>query len=402
MKKLQSNYVLAGIAGIGLILSFFLIQKFFGGDGAAQALCNALSETGSCDKVSESSFSAIRNIPFFGDVPIALFGFAFYGFLGFLFVWSERDKNSETDYLRFAFYMIALGAVVDLALLLISAFVIKAICGLCAATYVVTLALLALTYSRFQEIKEKSPAKILPVVSKDFLNFAIAILAFLLVGQVFGKITTSSLTAGEHSGASQVSRALADYDAAPITPIDIVGSSVEGDPKAPITIVKFADFNCGHCMHTSHILRGILRDYEGIVKVIYKNFPLDGNCNRLVQRSSPEASSCVAASAAICADKQNKFSVVYAGLYKDTELGVMHTPATVLKLAESSGLNMNSFRSCLSSPAVRQQISKEVDEAEKLNIRSTPSLYINNKAIRSGTPDEQFLRELINKLMKKV
>ncbi|EQA44516.1 vitamin K epoxide reductase family protein [Leptospira broomii serovar Hurstbridge str. 5399] len=403
MKKIQLNYVLTGIAAIGLIISFLLIQKYFGGgDGAAKALCDALSESGSCDKVSESSFSAIRNIPFFGDVPIALFGFAFYGFIGFLFVWAERYKEKEADYTRLAFYLLILGLIVDISLFLVSSLVIEAICGLCVATYLVTLALLGITYIKFKAIQEKTITKVFPVITKDILNFAIALLIFLLIGQVFGKISGPSLTAGEHSGASQIARSLAEYEAAPVIPIDITGSSFQGDANAPITIVKFADFNCGHCMHTSHILKGILRDYEGIVKVVYKNFPLDGNCNRLVQRSSPQASSCVAASAAICADKQHKFPVIYDGLYADNELGVMHTPATVLKLAESNGLDMNSFRSCLASPAVRQQIAKEVDDAEKMDIRSTPSLFINNKAIRSGTPDEKFLRELINSLIKKV
>lgn len=49
-----------------------------------ETICNALSESGSCDKVSESAYSAIRNVPGLGDLPIALFGFLFYGFVGFL------------------------------------------------------------------------------------------------------------------------------------------------------------------------------------------------------------------------------------------------------------------------------------------------------------------------------
>ncbi|TGK03184.1 protein-disulfide isomerase [Leptospira langatensis] len=405
MKKLPSNYILAVVSAVAAFISFLLIRKFFGGqagDGVAQAICDALSDSGSCDKVSESSISAIRGVPIFGDIPIALFGFVFYGFITYLFVRSELNKEGAKGYLLFSFYLLLLALVVDVVLFSISVFYIDAICGLCAVTWTCTVLLTAGTFLQIRDFGDKSPKIIPSVLKTEGLNVYIAILALLVVGQIGGKSLNNSLVEGEHGGLSQIQKQLADYEKAPLLAIDTKGASFQGDPNAPITIVKYADFNCGHCMHTSHILKKVLRDYDGIVKVVYKNFPLDASCNRLVQAPRPEASSCVAASAAICADKQKKFAIMYDDLYKDTENQVMHTPSTVLSLAQQEGLDMNQFRSCLSSPAVRDQINKEVDEADKLQIHSTPSLFINNKAIQSGTPNEQFLRALIESLIKKV
>ncbi len=405
MKKLPSNYILAVISGIGAIVSFLLIRKYFGGqagDGVAQALCDALSDTGSCNKVSESAISAIRNIPWIGDLPIALFGFVFYGFISYLFVFSEIKKEEGEGYLVLAFYLLVLGLVVDLGLFLVSVFYIDAICGLCAVTWVTTLVLVAGTFIQIKDVTNKSPSRIYSVVSKEGLNTLIVILGASVIGLIGGKSFHNSLVDGEHGGLSQIQKQLSDYEKAPTLSIDIKGASFQGDPNAPITIVKFADFNCGHCMHTSHILKKILRDYDGVVKVVYKNFPLDGTCNRLISSARPEASSCVAASAAICADKQKKFPNMYDALYKNTENQVMHTLSTVLGQAQELNLDMNQFRSCLSSVTVRDQINKEVDEADKLEIHSTPSLFINNKAIQSGTPKEEFLRALIENLIKKV
>lgn len=405
MKKLPSNYILSALAAIGAVISFFLIRKYFGGqggDGVAQALCDALSETGSCNKVSESAVSAIRNVPFFGDIPIALFGFVFYGLLAFLFVRSETQKEESVKYLLLAFYLLIVGFVIDLGLFATSVFYIDAVCGLCAATWAVTVLLLVGTYIQIRDIKDKSPAQLIPSISKEALNYVIVILGALVIGLIGGRSFTNSLVEGEHTGLSRIQKQLSDYEAAPTVSIDIKGASFQGDPNAPITIVKFADFNCGHCMHTSHILKKILRDYDGVVKVVYKNFPLDGSCNRLISSPRPEASSCVAASAAICADKQKKFPAMYDSLYKNTENQVMHTLSTVLAQAQDLKLDMNQFRSCLSSVAVKDQINHEVDEADKLQIHSTPSLFINNKPIESGTPKEEFLRALIENLIKKI
>ncbi|MGQ2825432.1 vitamin K epoxide reductase/DsbA family protein, partial [Leptospira kirschneri] len=358
--------------------------------------------SGSCDKVSESAYSAIRNVPGLGDIPIALFGFLFYGFVGFLFVLSEIKKESAEANLRLAFYVLILGLTADLGLFLLSVGVIKALCGLCVATYVVTILLLAVNFSAFKSLSDKSVGAVLNSLNGNFFNFIIVILSFFVLGLYGGKISTNGarLVSGTANGEKSISEQLKEFGTTPAVSIDLKDVPVVGDPNAPITIVKYADFNCGHCMHTSKILKSFLSEYNGIIKVAYKNFPLDGNCNRLVGRKAPEASSCVAASAALCANEQKKFYPVYTGLYDDNEAGVMHTAVTVTRLAEKNGLNMDQFRSCMSSIKIRNQINREVDEAEKLKINSTPTLFINNKPLpKSGTPNVDFLHQLIRQLI---
>ncbi|TGK28102.1 protein-disulfide isomerase [Leptospira gomenensis] len=402
MKQSSKNKISVVLSALGLILSFLLIQKYYGDPGSVgEALCNTLSEPGSCDKVSESSFSAIRNVPALGDIPIALFGFVFYGFVGFLFVLSEIKKETADSNLRIAFYVLLLGLIVDGGLFAISVGVIQALCGLCAATYVITIALLAVNFSGFKSLSDKSIPAVSASLNGQYLNLLIVVLSFFVVGLYGGRISTggSRLVSGGF-GEKTAAQLIQEFEKTPTVRIDLKDVPVVGDPNAPITIVKYADFNCGHCMHTSKILKSFLSEYNGIIKVAYKNFPLDGNCNRLVGRKSPEASSCVAASAALCANQQNKFYPVYTGLYDDNEAGVMHTAATVIRLAERNGLNMDQFRSCMSSTKVRDQISREVEEAEVLKINSTPTLFINGKPLpKSGTPDVDFLRQLINQLI---
>ncbi|XDD50347.1 thioredoxin domain-containing protein [Leptospira sp. WS92.C1] len=404
MNQLSKNKISIILAAIGLILSFLLIQKYYGAPSSlGESLCNAISEPGSCDKVSESSFSAIRNFPGLGDLPVALFGFIFYGFVGFLFVLSEIKKETAESNLRLAFYVLILGLIADLGFFLISVGVIKALCGLCAATYLVTISLLAVNFVDFKTIKDKSFGAVSSSLNGNYLNLLIVALSLFVLGFYGGRVSTGGarLISGE-AGEKTIAQQLKEFESAPLVRIDLKDTPIVGDPNAPITIVKYADFNCGHCMRMSKILKSFLIEYDGIIKVAYKNFPLDNNCNRLVGRKAPEASSCVAASAALCANDQKKFNLIYTGLYEDNENGVMHTTASVIRLAEKNGLKMDAFRSCMSSPKVRDHINREVNEAEVLKINSTPTLFINNKPLpKSGIPELDFLRQLINELISK-
>ncbi|MCE9501613.1 MAG: thioredoxin domain-containing protein [Leptospira sp.] len=409
-----------GIGGIllsitGVIISLLLIFEFFGSGGAlVSTLCSVSG--GGCEKVAESNFSGFRNLPLLGDLPVALFGFTFYGLVAALFItplFSSQDNPSKIVLASLALALSIIAILADLALAVISVFVIDAVCILCVATYAVSIGIAVVSFLELKRLTGDTDSMIAnfkgvftsrEILNKKLLNLSIIILGFFATGMVFGNAAKpgSSFSISENSDMkTKIKEGLRIYETLPVVQIDMTNVPIAGEKTAPITIVKYADFNCGHCMHASHILKTILAEYTGIVRVAYKNFPLDGNCNKFVQRQSPGASSCIAASAAICAEKQGRFYPVYAGMYSDNEKGQMHTVSSINQIASLSGLNMSQFKKCLGSTEVRDQIMKEVDEAGRLRIESTPSIFVNNRPIASGTPEIEFLRALINHLMKK-
>lgn len=402
------NLIAILLSAVGVVLSVMLIQEFFGTAGAfVESLCSATGTAGGCMQVAASQYSAFRNVPLLGDVPVAFLGLTFYGFFAIVsyFAYSRQDEE-KLDLVRLLFLLALFGLVVDLILFGISKFVIGVICPLCFATYIVTLLLLVVTFLQLKQATGENPfmqinTSVLKTISTNFLNFLIIFLALFACGIGIGKFSNTGTSIGRAGDETVINEKIAAYEKAPVLNINTTDAPFLGDAGAPITIVKYADFNCGHCMHTSHILRQILTEFPGMVKVNYKNFPLDGNCNRLVGRKSPDASSCIAASASICAKKQNKFKEMYIGLYDDNEKGMHHSAGSVLELANNAGLNMAQFQACMGSEETKNYINKEVDEGEKLNIQSTPSLFVNNKAIDPGTPNPDFLRALIKKLIGK-
>ncbi|TGN20760.1 thioredoxin domain-containing protein [Leptospira idonii] len=406
-KKLNIIGIAASIAG--LVLSFLLAVEYFGlgTDNIANSACSAMGGGSSCLKVAESSFSAIPNVPILGDVPIALFGFGFYGVLSFLFFLNLRPSDEESFQTRSLLIVAiaALGFLLDIVLFGISVGIIGTVCQLCAFTYLVTFIIGVTGVLLVKEVKADYQ-KLKSAIVSTIGTLALVFFFSFSVGYASSKLTASpssnTLSTSKGMDTSEIEKKVAEYEASPALNIDISGSASIGKKDAPITIVKYADFNCGHCLHTSHILHTVLSEYDGMVKVVYRNFPLDGSCNHFVQQARPGASSCVAAMASICADKQGKFEQMYRGLYDNTEKGVAHSTSTVLNLANTLSLNVNQLKACMSSKEASDQLNKEIEEAGRLNIQATPSLYINDKRIDSGTPNPVFLKTLLDRLIKKI
>jgi protein-disulfide isomerase/uncharacterized membrane protein len=397
---------------IGAILSFLLIREFYGTSGDfVNSLCSVSGGDNGCEKIAQSEYSGFRNIPFTGDIPIALFGFAYYGvIMGISYFGIKGTSENGDGYLSLILLLSIFGLAIDLVLFSIMVLVVKVICPLCISTYAVTLLLIVKSY---REVQSKGGSKMIDFlktnipfnIKSNILNYFIIVLFFLTCGIGGGKFQFgqgSATKLGEEGDRSTIQKKIDAYEKSPLLALETKGIPFIGDEKAPITIVKYADFNCGHCMHTSFLLRQILQEYAGLVKVYYKNFPLDGNCNQLVTRKSPDGSSCIAASASICGAQQNKFKAVYEDLYSDTEKGIRHSTLSVIDIAKKANVSLPGFNTCMASKEVVEAINRDVEEARILDIKSTPSLFINNRAIDPGTPDPVFLRALLSNLTKKL
>lgn len=408
------KYNLAGIIVtiIGLSLCIALIQEFFGSAGAfVESLCSTTGDGDSCSKVAKSAWSGFRGLPVLGDVPVAHIGFTFYGFCGFLFYSIlKAEEEEKRGFVSLLFAVSLLGIVIDVFLLIISISQIGTVCILCAITYVVTISIFVLaylqakSYSGEEGIMSQVKLTVGKNITTNFLNYTIAVLLFFAGGIACARLSTPNKSGHEpdpESNKVYLQTKIEAFDKRPAVKIDLSQAPSVGSPNAKITIVKYADFNCGHCMHTSHIISQLLADFPNDIKVYYKNFPLDGSCNPLVQRKDPSASSCIAASAALCANKQGKFKEVYNGLYNDNENGVRHTISSVKEIANKAGANMQQLQACMGSTEIQNFILAEVKEGEVLNIQSTPSLYINNKPLDPGTPNPNFLKALVEHLLKK-
>jgi protein-disulfide isomerase len=60
--------------------------------------------------------------------------------------------------------------------------------------------------------------------------------------------------------------------------IDTASRPIRGEPSAKVEIINFDDLECPYCrMLNNEILPATLRHHHGLVKVVYKDYPLPGH-----------------------------------------------------------------------------------------------------------------------------
>lgn len=170
----------------------------------------------------------------------------------------------------------------------------------------------------------------------------------------------------------------ADPLAENIARFDLKNAPVFGDPKAPITIVEYADFECPVCRNVHDALRGLLPNYPQ-VKLIFKEFPLDN--------IHPWART--AALAGRCGYHQDPkdFWKLYDLIYDNQDIiSASNAYEKMIEFAGKAALNTDNFKSCLSSPQAAGEVDASMANAKVLEVRSTPTLFINGRRLVGADP----------------
>lgn len=170
----------------------------------------------------------------------------------------------------------------------------------------------------------------------------------------------------------------ADPLAANIAKFNLTNAPVFGDPKATITIVEYSDFECPVCRSLHDVLRGLLPKYPQ-VKVVFKDFPLEA--------LHPWART--AAIAGRCAYQQDPkaFWKLYDLIYDNQDvISASNAWDKMLEYAGRSGLNVDTFKSCMSSPQASGEVDASLTNGKELDVRSTPTVFVNGRRINGADP----------------
>jgi len=158
-----------------------------------------------------------------------------------------------------------------------------------------------------------------------------------------------------------------------------------GPTDAKITLIEFADFECPSCRQLDRILRDLLSQHPEI-RLVYKDFPL----------TTIHPWAMTAALAGQCAAKQSpaSFWKLHDTIFDAQDL---ITPSNVWEkmsdFANQIGLNVETFRTCMSNPETAQEIDKTTEEGHELNVTATPTIFVNGRRIVG--PDEPILKQSI-------
>lgn len=146
--------------------------------------------------------------------------------------------------------------------------------------------------------------------------------------------------------------------------------TVLGDPKAPATLLEFADLQCPICRrYSTDAFPTLVRDYvrTGKVKMDFRNFAFLG----------PDSTR--AAQAALAAGEQNKLWQFVERFYANQqgENTGYATDGFIRKVASQvPGLNVDRLMSERFAPKVRAELSRVQAEVTKLHVTGTPTIFV--------------------------
>lgn len=230
-----------------------------------------------------------------------------------------------------------------------------------------------------------------PLVARDLAEAAVlgvdATPTFIVNGRRL--IGSQSLAAMESAVATALSGGPAPLPA-PLAvsadSIDRTDAPIRGATNAPLTIVAFSDLQCPFCARVAPTFTELMSRYDGRVKVVFKNFPLD------IHPKAP-----LAHRAALAAGEQGKFWEMHDALFADQRLA---TPEGVLDLATRLGLDVARFQADMASARVTERVERDKDQGRALGVDGTPTFFVGSMRVVGAHPLSDFVAVIDRELGK--
>jgi protein-disulfide isomerase len=177
-------------------------------------------------------------------------------------------------------------------------------------------------------------------------------------------------------------------------PTELADGASIGRADAPVTLEVWEDFQCPVCArHSLEIEPVLVGTYvrDGVLRIVHHDLAFLG-------RGGADDESVLAASGAVCADRQDAYwdyaHWVYAN--QDGENAGGFRPERLRSIAEAAGVDVTDWDACVSDAAVRQQVADSTAEGIGQGVNSTPTMYLNGTRLDPpGLRSAQELGQLI-------
>jgi protein-disulfide isomerase len=161
--------------------------------------------------------------------------------------------------------------------------------------------------------------------------------------------------------------------------ISLMGLSVAGDARAPITLVEYACPRCPYCAKmTPEIHDAVVKGpLEGKVKLFLKTFPL---------RSHSGAKE--SGLAFVAAQKLGHFWEFVLYFYQRSEF---FSVLGQVDWAEAVGMDRGAFRRAMDDPASRRWLVETKKEGIVNNVEATPTFFVNGRKYQAELIPEELI-----------
>src|SRR5260370_3405252 len=161
---------------------------------------------------------------------------------------------------------------------------------------------------------------------------------------------------------------------------------LHGNPKAPVMIVEFSDYQCPYCHHVEPTVKELRAKYGDKVSLSYRDFPL----------TPIHSQAMITAEASRCALEQGKFWEYHDQLFTASKL----EKDDLIEYARNLKLDDKQFGSCLTSEKYKADIEKDEQEGRKAGVNGTTGVFINDVFLSGAQPKDAFTRVIDDELAR--
>ncbi|MDD5031724.1 MAG: thioredoxin domain-containing protein [Patescibacteria group bacterium] len=155
-----------------------------------------------------------------------------------------------------------------------------------------------------------------------------------------------------------------------------------GPEEAPVVITYFADYECRYCQKQEVVIKKAVEKHKDKIRLVWKDYP----------ERDAASGSFSAAVAGRCAQEQGQFWPFHDLLFKNSE---ELSKDLFIALAEKLNLRKSLFSGCLRDNEISQLVKSNILEAEALDIKGVPFIFINQREVM-GEATEEDLNKIID------
>lgn len=345
-------------------------------DPSYHSFC-ALSETVNCDTVAESPYAV------FWFLPVAIWGILGYIAIGILSLWGLKTRRQgKTSWPSFILLMLTtFSVIVDIILGYISHKLIRSFCVFCISSYAISFLQFIISIANLKAYSVTVMQSLIEdfiYVKNNLMKIVTAgIIGVICLGLLYMFYPRYWIHEMESSGEEikhKISRGITED-----------GLPWIGAKNPMLTIIEFSDYQCPHCRRAHSRIRELIKQNPQKLRMVHRHYPLDNQCNPILQGKSFHKKACLFSRMAICAQKQNKFWEMNDLLFEQQSSSAQITPD---EYAKRIGLKIDQFNSCLESTETMDELKRDIDDGIKLRIVGTPTFLVNDQLYPGMIPPE--------------
>ncbi len=372
---------LAAFAALGLAASSASAYVHYQilNDPAYASFCD-VNATFSCTEAYSSQYGSIAG------VPVAVFGVIFFAFVLGLVALCAASATAAANLAGYVFASSTIGLAVVLYLAYASFVILKAVCVLCAGTYVAVIGLFLLSGSATRYPMTSLPNRALADLRLLFRTptaLAAAVAFVIAAGAAvawFPAETVATVSAEAGAAEGEQAPATPSLSADQITQFE---AYLAQQPRVPmivpaegaaVVVVKFNDYQCPPCRQTYMDYKPVFakwaKQQPGKVRYVTRDYPLERQCNGFVAQDLHPAA-CEAAVAVRLAREKGKAEAMEEWIFANQP---SLTPASV-KAAVQTVAGVTDFDARFDKTL--ELVKADIAQGSSLQVQGTPTFFMN-------------------------